>query len=147
MELLISSLALFVSALTGIWTIRHTREQAQAAKLANVTSIIAVERSLGTIPTALRLHGITNDELEDAGVTAEGLAYLLASCSATSIYHNFSAEDPTQPFADDSYRHAMCASPDFRRAWPLVKRMMNKGTFVSRMDATIAGVEARLPRT
>jgi len=143
MELLISSLALIVSAVTGVWTLRNSRDQAQAARLANVTSIIDTERSLAGVPTALRFHGITQAALDEAGVTAAEFAYLLANCSSTSLYHNWSSEDPNLPFAENSYRHAMCASADFRRAWPLIKRMMNKGTFTSRMDATIATIQAR----
>jgi hypothetical protein len=145
MELIISSLALFVSAITGIWTLRHARDQAQAARLANITSIVNIERSLGNVPTALRFHGITKDALAEVGITAEEFAYLLGSCSATSVYHNSSGEDPTRPFAAGSYRYTMCAAADFRRAWPLVKRMMNQGTFVSRMDATIALIEGGRP--
>jgi len=143
MELIIAILAFVVSTVTAVWTLRHNREQVQFARLANVTSIIEVERSLGSVPAALRFHGITEQSLRDAGVTAEEFAYLVSNCSATGVYHNFSREDPNEPFAVDSYRYSMCATPEFRRAWPLVRSMLNKGIFVGRMDATIAAVEAR----
>jgi hypothetical protein len=142
MELVIALLALFVSAVTGVWTLRLNRDQLQSARLANITNIVNIERSLSDVPSALRFHGISQQCLDDAGVTADEFAYLLASCSATSLYHNFSRENPDQPFAADSYRHAMCASADFRKVWPLLKRMMNPGTFVARMDRTIALIES-----
>jgi hypothetical protein len=141
-ELLIALVALFVSAVTGIWTLRLNRDQLQSARLANVTNIVNIERSLSDVPSALRFHGISQQSLDEAGITANEFAYLLASCSATSLYHNFSREDPNQPFAVDSYRYRMCATADFRKAWPLLKRMMNTGTFVSRMDRTIALIQA-----
>lgn len=146
MELIIALLALFVSTITGVWTLRLNRDQLQSARLANVTNIVNIERSLSEVPSALRFHGISQQALDDAGITAQEFAYLLASCSATSVYHNFSGENPDQPFAPGSYRHAMCASPDFRKAWPLLKRMMNPGTFVARMDRTIAALAAEPTR-
>lgn len=143
MELFIATLALVVSTLIGVWTLRHTREQARAARLANVTNIVSIERSLADVPTALRFHGISQRDLDQAGISAAEFAYLVASCSATSLYHNSSEENPGKPFGPGNYRRRMCESEDFRRAWPLLKRMMNGGTFVSRMDATIAVIETR----
>ncbi|GAC1622331.1 MAG: hypothetical protein NVS9B10_06210 [Nevskia sp.] len=143
MELVIALLALVVSAATGVWTIRNSREQVEAMRLANVANIVDVERMLASVPSALRFHGVTPADLEAAGVTAAELAYLLSSCSATSLYHNNSREDPQRPFAPGSYRHGMCATEDFRRAWPLLKRLMNPGVFVSRIEATLAMIESR----
>src|SRR5438046_6838568 len=124
-----SLVALLVSACTGVWTLRHNRDQVHVARVANLVNIVEVERSLSEVPSALRFHGITEQALEEAGVTAAELAYLAASCSATGLYHNFSPEDPRQPFDSGSYRYRMCETADFRRAWPLLKRMMNRGTF------------------
>lgn len=143
MELFIAILALLISTLIGVWTLRHTREQARAARLANVTNIVSIERSLADVPTATRFHGISQQDLDEAGITAAEFAYLVASCSATSLYHNSSEENPGAPFAPGNCRRSMCESADFRRAWPLLKRMMNAGTFVSRMDATIAAIEGQ----
>ena len=145
MELFIAALALLISTLIGVWTLRHTREQARAARLANVTNIVSIERSLADVPTALRFHGISQHDLDQVGITAAEFAYLVASCSATSLFHNSSEEDPGKPFGPGNYRRRMCESADFQRAWPLLKRMMNAGTFVSRMDATIAAIQAQRP--
>ena len=138
MEIVIAVVALLVSIASSVWTIRQNREMARTARLANLTNIVDIERSLGAVPSALRFHGINATELADAGITPQEFAYLLASCTATAFYHNASDENPDEPFAAGSYRGAMCVTPDFQRAWPLLKRMFNQGVFVSRIDATIA---------
>jgi len=143
MEIVIASIALLVSIASSLWTYRQNREQVRVARLSNLTSIVGVEGSLGKVPSALRFHGIDQAELAEAGVTPEEFAYLLTNCTATAFYHNTSNEKPDQPFAEGSYRRAMCVTPDFQRAWPVLKKMMNKGMFVSRVDATIAAVRKK----
>src|SRR5688572_3971226 len=86
MELIVAWLALVVSLATGVWSLRSIREQARIARLANVTGIVDVERSLADVPSALRFHGVTAADLDAAGVTAAELAYLVANCSVSGLY-------------------------------------------------------------
>lgn len=112
----------------------------------NLGYIVQIEKSLENTPSAFRFHGITPTDIAAAGVTEQELAYLVASCTSGGIYHESMGASGSVPFERNSYRYNMCCTEDFRRAWPLVKRMMNKNKhgFVAKVDLTISQIEKEI---
>ena len=135
MAIAISIMALMVSILSAFafWA------SARAAVLGHFFSL---ERSLSELPSALRFHGISERDLEEAGVTAPEFAYLLANSTVGNFYHRLHDPLAKGAFPAGHYRYVLCQTADFRRAWPLIRRMMTPSNFVRRIDATIRAIEA-----
>jgi len=145
---LFSAISFACIVFTVISQIRQSAKQAQfqQEQLAlNLSPIINVELKISEIPTVLRFHGIADAQLAEAGVTAEELAYLAASFSAGRIYHEARKGHIRIPFDEknESYRYRMCASEHTRKAWKLIKLMMNESSFVDRIQATINEIEEK----
>jgi len=145
---LFSAISFACVVFTIISQMRQSAKQAQfqQEQLAlNLSPIINVELKISDIPTVLRFHGITKEQLAEAGVTEQELAYLAASFSAGRIYHEARKGHITTPFDEtsESYRYRMCASPDTRKAWKLIRLMMNESSFVDRIQATINEIEEK----
>lgn len=133
----LSITAIIVSVISLVLTFHVNR-------LTSLSSIINVELSLSKIKSAFRFHGITDKKLEAAGITAEELAYLVSSFTAGGIYHRISGIPYiwlSTPFKEGTYRYEMCKSSDTRKAWPLIKKMMNPSRFRDRIDNTIKKFE------
>ena len=145
LELIISFAALLLSVFTLLRTSIHERElRIDTARSANLAAILQVEQQIAQNPGLLQLHGIDPAELEEAGVTPEEFAYLLASFTAGGIYHKLNKEQEHVPFDEHSngaYRFHMCKSEKTRKAWRILKRIMSNSSYTSRIDATIRFIE------
>ena len=133
----------FLVALLALWQSSRTNkaQQATSAWLTQLSAIVEVESRLGELPEALRFHGIKKEELDQAGLTAEELSYLLNSFTLGGIRDKVLYPKLRTAFEIDSYRYRMCTSKETRRAWPLVKKLMNPSNFVARVDLTIERIE------
>lgn len=136
----VSLVALLVSLGTAWWTVVFNRGQMNSGVWTNLNPIVQVERSLGQVPSAFRFHGITETNLSEAGVTAEELAYLVASFTSGHIYHMTHNPDAVTPFPENSYRYQMLSAPATQQAWPLIKRMLSGTNYTQRLDATLASI-------
>jgi hypothetical protein len=141
---LVSGLALFV-AIFALWhSVRASRRQESSSTyLAHLAEIVQVESRLGELPDALRFHGLRKEELERVGVTPQEFAYLVNSFTLGKAWHKVLTPEATTPYGVDSYRFHMCESKEMRQVWPLVKRLLNPGPYVDRIDATIAQIEEK----
>ncbi|HEY0018072.1 MAG TPA: hypothetical protein VGC13_17280 [Longimicrobium sp.] len=137
-EVLVAVLALVVSVITFVWTLRSHSIQAKHATLqANMAVLVEVWGALAKNPSLLRFHGISPAELQEVGVDAEELAYLVASFEAASVYYRYFENTPN-PFPEGSLRQRMCASEATQRAWPLLQRFFAGDTnYLSKIQATI----------
>ena len=140
----ISGLALIV-ALLAFWqaSLVNRTQQASSAWLAQLSAIIEVEGRLGDLPEALRFHGIGRDELDQAGLTPQEFAYLLNSFTLGDIQDRVLHPNLRIPFGvkTETYRYRMCKSKETRKAWPMIKKLMNPSAFVDRIDLTIRSQE------
>ena len=100
-------------------------------------NIISVERSLRDTPSAFRFHGITEEDIASHGLTSDELSYLVASFTAGGIYHRAHNQDSREPFPIGSYRRQMLECPETRKAWPLIKKMLNETPYTHRLEATL----------
>jgi hypothetical protein len=124
--------------------IEFLSQQIKNITLANLASIVQVERSIGNIEThAFRFHGITAHEMKAAGVTKEELAYLVASFTAGRIYDAcvFPEASMTEALDIRHYRYKMLAQEDTRKAWPLIARMMTGNEYIEKLELTIGRIE------
>ena len=134
----ISGSALIV-ALLALWqaSLANKAQQASSAWLTQLSEIVEVEARLGELPEALRFHGMSKEELDQAGLTPQEFAYLLNSFTLGGIRDRQLYPILRAPFGVDSYRYRMCKSKETRKAWPLVRKLMNPSDFVERVDLTI----------
>lgn len=120
--------------------IEYLSQQIKNITLANLSSIVQVERSIGKIDTnAFRFHGITKEEIDDAKLSKEELAYLVASFTAGRIYDAcvYPEASMSESLPDYHYRYKMLAQEDTRNAWPLIARMMTCDAYVTKLELTI----------
>lgn len=134
---LISLAAIIISFGSIGWSIYIGRRQINAAELASLSHVVDIERTLGEVPTALKFHGITIEEMKKADIEPQELAYLLSSFTAGAIYHGTKVQRKIKTFQDGSYRYEMCKSEATRKAWPIIKRMMNPSNYRDKIDSTI----------
>lgn len=137
-SVLISLSALIISIGSIVWSIHIGRRRMNAAELAALSHVANIEQTLGQVPSALKFHGITEEALKKADIRSEELAYLLASFTAGAIYHGTKAQKKMETFEDDSYRYVMCKSEATRKAWPIIKQMMNPSDYRDKIDNTIS---------
>jgi hypothetical protein len=138
----IAGLALMM-ALLALWqSSRANRaQQASSAWLTHLAEIVEVESRLGSLPEALRFHGLAKEDLDQAGLTPQEFAYLLNSFTLGGTWDRILHPNLRTPFGVDSYRYRMCKSKQTRRAWPLVKKLLNPSDFVARVELTIKQIE------
>jgi hypothetical protein len=151
LELSISDTILAISlivSLLALWqAVRiYKRQETASTRLAHLPSILAVEGSLANLPEALRFHGIDPKDLEEAGITPQEFAYLLTSFTCGGVWHQIAPPSVKTDYEIDEYRSRMCESEPTRKAWPLVRRLMNTSTFVTLVDSAIRRIEATAGR-
>jgi hypothetical protein len=84
---------------------------------------------------------LSKEDLDKAGITPQEFAYLLNSFTLGGTWHRILHPDLKTPFGVDHYRYRMCKSGATRKAWPLVKMLMNRSPFVEQVDLTIKQIE------
>jgi hypothetical protein len=134
----LSSLSLFVSIIAAVYARSSIRASTLAA---HMSAIVQVESRLAELPDALRFHGLSVEDLKAAGIEPCEFAYLLNSFTLGSIRQRILSRWDRRAFPSGDYRYQMCLAKETRRAWPLVKKLMNPGAFVDRIDRTIEKIE------
>ena len=149
LELALSLAAVVISVFSLGWTILSARRlRVETSLYACVESLLEVKKGIGDVPSVLRFHGIRPEDLRDAGVTAEEFAYLAANFLAGALFYE--ATDPHgrgEPFDETMYRYKLLAQPETRKAWPLVRKLMDRTSYTRRIDATIDLIERRSAAT
>ena len=147
MELFLSCFAVLISVTSLAWTVVSSRSQRESnAILSNNLNIISIESQIAKIPQLLRFHGIENpeEELKRYDVSAEELTYLLNSFTIAGAYYRTSPK-ATRSLQKGSYRYNMCLSPATRRAWPLVRYMLNNDHYRERLDSIFRELDQHYP--
>lgn len=122
--------------------------QLRYARLLNLSSIVNIERSLGEMMTnGFRFHGITEQDIANAGLKKEELAYLVANFTAGRIYDVSSYTMWWGTFKEDNYRYKMLAQEDTRKAWHLIVRMMTADSYIHKLERTKDKIENSLNHT
>jgi hypothetical protein len=130
----IAAMALLIS-ITGFWV---ARREAQRAPMINYLSALSsVEAQIAKTPTVLKFHGIDPGELERRGVSAEEFAYLVTSFTLGGVWHTAYWWQRGKTYKRGDYRYAICAAEATRKAWPLLRKMMEKTPYRDRIEATI----------
>jgi hypothetical protein len=137
METIIPYAAICLSFISLLGTYWFNRRLLGARSMSHLAHLIQLERSVADIPSVFRFHAISEEQIAEAGITPQELAYLVASTTAGGVYHRTHSPGVETPFNEGSYRHTMCATIEFQKAWPLVKLMMNESEFTKRLDLTI----------
>ena len=74
MEKILPYTAIFVSALSLIGTYWFNRRLMGVQSMSYLAHLIQLERGIADIPSVLKFHGITEDNIKEADVTHEELA-------------------------------------------------------------------------
>jgi hypothetical protein len=139
-----SAAALAISMVSLAMTIYLSRTQALVnARLANLTMRVGLVDKVCETPSVLRFHGISTSDLEAAAITPAEFSYLLGLYEAGSAYFEHYQRGEHTPFATGELRYKMCATADFRRAWPLIKKFVQATPFTDRIEATIRAIQAQ----
>jgi hypothetical protein len=109
----------------------------QSARFHILTKYVELDRCVETTPSVLRFHGVTDADLEKAGVTAAELAYLASQFSMVGFYERIHLNMDDGPYSPGSYRYMLCESEATRRAWPLIRRLISGGPYVKRIELTM----------
>lgn len=139
----ISVAALILSVVSISWNIwsgsRQTRRQSSSTLN---THLAGIEFQLAKIPSAFKFHGISEEAIQACGITAEELAYLTASFTIGGIWHeSLRSSKASRPYVPGDYRWNMCASPATRRAWPVLRQMIDAGPYRDDIDTIFQQLE------
>jgi hypothetical protein len=142
LEMLLSLTALIIAIISLVHTIISSRRQEfTAGRLNNLAAISDIERMIADNPQILELHGVSLQELEQSGITSNEIAYLLSSFTAGRLYYSSNDGGTVSPFEVGSYRYNMLSSHRTRKAWPIIKKLMEPGKYRDKIDITIKEIE------
>lgn len=130
-------------ASTARQELEENTQQMKASMFAiSEQAFVGLERSIADAPSVLRFHGITEADLERAGVTAAELSYLMATLTAGGIHIKATAiRDPSaidsSPFPPGSYYYTLLRSPDVQKAWAVMSHVFSDSIYKTKIEATL----------
>lgn len=137
-EVIIAIVALLVSIGSFVHSWMSSRRKNRVEPmLAYLVQLAQIEAEIGVTPSALEFHGISIDELDQAGITPKEFAYLVASFTAGGAWFEAFSDGKTSPYKVGNYRWQICSSQKTQKAWPLLKRMMDDSPYRAKVEATI----------
>lgn len=135
---IIAGIALIFSIVSLAWQYFTWGKQHKQARLTGNLSLLAnLKMQLAKMPEAYRFHGITEEMLKEHSITEKELAYLVSNFISGQIYYEAVNNDPSQPFDEGDYRAIMCKTEAVRKAWPLVRQMLDDTSYRTKVDITI----------
>ena len=114
--------------------------------MTNHNALVSVEARLADVPSALRFHGIDPSDLSKHGLTDGEFAYSVNSFSVGGTYYR-TAPKPEWMLRPGTYYHEMCRAEATRRAWPLLRRMLQPSPYRERLDSVFKELDRELPIT
>ncbi len=137
-ETTISSLALIAAVLSLTWQAFVWKKQDVQARLKdNLTLLAELKMRLAEIPEAYRFHGITKEMLQSHQINEKELSYLTANFISGQIYYESISGNNTEPFHENDYRTTMCRTEGVKKAWPLVKLLLDDTNYRKKIEKTI----------
>ena len=137
MEIIISIVALVVSFSTLGWQALSWKKQHEQERLnQNIALLAEIKMKLADMPEAFRFHGISEKDMEEHDVTEKELAYLIANFMAGQVYYETINNNPEEPFGENEYRTQICKTIAFRKAWPLVKKIIDDTSYRDKVERT-----------
>ncbi len=137
-EVMISITALIASFISLGWQAFSWKKQHEQERLnQNIAILTDIKLKLAEMPEAFRFHGISESEIKEHGLTEKELAYLVANFMAGQVYYETINNDPDEPFGENDYRAQICKTEAFRKAWPLVKRILDDTAYRKKVENTV----------
>ena len=138
METITSIIALVVSLFSLGWQAITWRKQYKQERLnQNISLLAEIKMNLEEMPKAFRFHGISEEDMKTHDITAKELAYLVANFMAGQVYYETLDNNPNKPFGDNDYRTQICKTLAFKKAWPLVKKMLDDTSYRRKIEKTV----------
>jgi len=138
MELNISIIALLASFLSLGWQTFTWKKQYEQSRLnENLTLLAEIKMQLAQKPEVYRFHGITKEMMRDCDIDEKELAYVVTNFISGQIYYEAIEKDSKTPFPDDDYRAIMCKTEAIKKAWPIVKILLDKTSYRDKVEKTI----------
>ncbi len=133
----ISIIALITSTLSAYLSIKTARRKLSIDAYTYVEQVYAqIEMQLKDTPEALRFHGITNDDLKKADLTAKDISYLLTNLTAGCMEARALNQKEHEVEITD-YKLRILQSEATRKAWPILKKMMGDSPCRQKIDKII----------
>ncbi len=138
MEIIISIVALVVSLSSLGWQAITWKKQHEQERLnQNIALLAEIKMKLAEMPEAFRFHGISEEDMEAHDITEKELAYLVANFMAGQVYYETIDNNPEEPFGENDYRAQICKTKAFRKAWPLVKKILDDTSYRQKVEKTV----------
>jgi len=144
-EIIVAGVAVLVSFFSLLTTIAFALRQGRSSAIASSFALMAqAEAMLKDVPSALKFHGVSDEDLRRAGITPEEFVYLIVNFTGAGVLYRMSEPDSTAPFQKGSYRYVMLSQPATQRAWPLLRKLINPeiGSYGKRIEATLKLIES-----
>ena len=137
-EIIFSSIAIVLSVGSLVYTVRLNNNRERKGHLQkNLDTIAGIEMQAIDHPEVLELHGIKKEEIVASGLTETQFAYLVCSFTAASIFFRENPFHSMKTFEKGGYRYNMISTEKFKKAWPLLKRMMENTDFRKKLEKYI----------
>ncbi|MBI9045081.1 MAG: hypothetical protein JEZ06_11375 [Anaerolineaceae bacterium] len=155
--LIVAIFSLVAAVITNIYDRRTQRDIFRkemeeirniTAREVNSTTFTQVEEILINHPDLLKFEGITKKDfkiLKEHGLSKRESAYMFIKFKVTARYFFLSDEDES-PYSEKRYRYQTLLNKEVREAWKIMKKTISNHTFKTKMDNTIAIIEAELAK-
>ncbi|MCK5335969.1 MAG: hypothetical protein KAQ67_07395 [Gammaproteobacteria bacterium] len=132
-----ASTCAFLFSIATLFISRSMQHQARTRQSASesLTGFASLEQMIKDVPTVLKFHGITDKELEIAGVTAKELSYFLSNMTTGGIYYRTTAKTGLiQFFGENGYYGEMFKHEATRNAWAICRRCLAPSDYRMNLD-------------
>tara|TARA_R110000868_G_scaffold306734_1_gene567968 strand:+ start:1732 stop:2172 length:441 start_codon:yes stop_codon:yes gene_type:complete len=134
-EIIFSTIAVIFSTFSLVYTVYRNRKSDQKTSLSqNINAVANIELQAISNPEIFQVHGISKEEIEETGYSEIQFAYLVNSFTAASLYYRRNSSGGLKSFNKGGYRYNIVSQPNFKKAWPVLKRMMENSEFRTKLD-------------
>ncbi len=127
-----------IFSLFAIWVTRRMqlRLRSQEGAATALVEFANLERMIKDVPEALEFHGITDQELELAGISAGQLSYFLSNITTGGIYYRTTeGKELIRFFGEDGYYGQTLKHIVSRNAWAICRCCIAPSKYREQLDA------------
>lgn len=143
MDSIVSISAIIISLFSVLYSVTRNRKMEYKLRLsANLQMVGNIELKLVENPDLLICHGISIIDIEKTGLTPKQFGYLVASFTSGSLFFRQMRKIKNyHSFNPGGYRYNMVLNKEVRKAWPLLKRLMEPSIYRDKIEETINMIE------
>ncbi len=133
----VAAICAFAFSIISLLLSRHMQIKARNRQSASesLAGFANLEQMIKDVPSVLRFHGIQEEELKIANVTAEEMSYFLSNMTTGGIYYRTTAKvGLIKFFGEQGYYGEMFKHEATRNAWAVCRRCLAPSDYRTQLD-------------